>query len=55
MNLDADPKILHLAANSPVAYPTGEQESGTGMRGKATLVTEKPPAQHHIGERDFES
>ena len=26
-------------------YPTGEQECGTGMRGKATLATEKPTTQ----------
>ena len=26
-----------------MACPTGEQECGAGIRGKATLVTEKPP------------
>eukprot|EP00466_Bigelowiella_natans_P007506 jgi/Bigna1/146477/aug1.115_g21185 len=42
MNLsaDTDPKILHLAANSPMACPTGEQECDAQGRGE-----KQPPSQ----------
>ena len=32
-----------MAGATRQSYPTGEQEWGAGIRGKATLVTENPP------------